>query len=104
MKRNNIALIVVDELGDEIVKEFRIPEAESLTRDEVEAFKAVLLNRVYISEERHYYWEEKFECLDDREEKERLFGEVYKKYLNEYEDEDEAWEIAMYEIYGQRPY
>ena len=32
MKRNNLILVVVDELGEEAVKGFRIPEVETLTR------------------------------------------------------------------------
>lgn len=101
MKRNNILLVVVDELGEEAVKGFRIPEAETLTRLEVEAFKSALLTRVYISEEiQGYYWEELFECRDDIEEKERQFGKAYDRYLDKYEDEDEAMSAAMYDIYG----
>ena len=39
----NLRLIVIDELGDSYCFEaFRVPEAETLTRDEVEAFKSVL--------------------------------------------------------------
>lgn len=43
----NLRLIVQDELGDSYCFEaFRVPEAETLTRDEVEAFKSVLFSRV----------------------------------------------------------
>lgn len=43
----NLRLIVIDELGDSYCFEaFRVPEAETLTRDEVEAFKSVLFSRV----------------------------------------------------------
>lgn len=101
MRKNNILLVVVDELGEEAVKGFRIPEAETLTRLEIEAFKSALLTRVYISEEiQGYYWEELFECRDDIEEKERKFGEAYDHYLDKYEDEDEAMQAATYDIYG----
>ena len=101
MRKNNILLVVVDELGEEAVKGFRIPEAETLTRLEVEAFKSAFLTRVYISEEiQDYYWEELFECRDDIEEKERKFGEAYDYYLDKYEDEDEAMQAATYDIYG----
>ena len=74
MKRNNILLVVVDELGEEAVKGFRIPEVETLSR----LFKSALLTRVYISEEiQGYYQEELFECRDDIEENDRKFGEAY---------------------------
>ena len=101
MKRNNLILVVVDELGEESVKGFHIPEPEILTRLEIEVFKSAILTRVCIYEEcQGYYWEELFECRDDIEEKERKFGEAYDRYLDKYEDEDESMQAAMYDIYG----
>lgn len=61
----NLRLIVIDELGDSYCFEaFRVPEAETLTRDEVEAFKSVLFSRVAndIPTEAHgWYWIEDFD-------------------------------------------
>lgn len=66
----NLRLIVIDELGDSYCFEaFRVPEAETLTRDEVEAFKAVLFSRVSTdipSESRGWYWIEDFDLRCER--------------------------------------
>ena len=61
----NLRLIVIDELGDSYCFEaFRVPEAETLTRDEVEAFKSVLFSRVSAdipTESQGWYWIEDFD-------------------------------------------
>ena len=70
-RKNNLRLIVTDECGDDYCfKAFRIPEAEELTRDEVEAYKAMLFSRVaedIPTEARGWYWLEDFETREERE-------------------------------------
>ena len=59
--------MVIDECNDTYCfKAFCVPEAETLTRDEVEAFKAVLLSRVednIPAENYGWYWIEDLEIF-----------------------------------------
>lgn len=68
----NLRLIVRDELGDSYCFEaFRVPEAETLTRDEVEAFKSVLFSRVadrIPTESNGWYWIEDFDLQSEKRE------------------------------------
>ena len=68
----NLRLIVIDELGDSYCFEaFRVPEAETLTRDEVEAFKNVLFSRVadrIPTESNGWYWIEDFDLQCEKQE------------------------------------
>ena len=68
----NLRLIVRDELGDSYCFEaFRVPEAETLTRDEVEAFKSVLFSRVadrIPTESSGWYWIEDFDLRSEKRE------------------------------------
>ena len=68
----NLRLIVRDELGDSYCFEaFRVPEAETLTRDEVEAFKSVLFSRVaerIPAESSGWYWIEDFSLRSEKQE------------------------------------
>lgn len=63
--KKNLKLMVIDELCDSYCLEaFCVPEAETLTRDEVEAFKAVLFSRVESRippENNGWYWIEYFD-------------------------------------------
>lgn len=89
----NLRLIVIDELGDSYCFEaFRVPEAETLTRDEVEAFKSVLFSRVsdrIPTESNGWYWIEDF---DLRCEKQARFDAELARYIEECDgDEEEAY-------------
>lgn len=89
----NLRLIVIDELGDSYCFEaFRVPEAETLTRDEVEAFKTVLFSRVSAgipSESSGWYWIEDFDLWD---EKQKQFDAELARYIEECDgDEEEAY-------------
>lgn len=63
--KKNLRLMVIDECNDTYCfKAFCVPDAETLTRDEIEAFKAVLLSRVEDSipaENCGWYWIEDFD-------------------------------------------
>lgn len=68
----NLRLVVRDELDDSYCFEaFRVPEAETLTRDEVEAFKSVLFSRVadrIPTESNGWYWIEDFDLQCKKQE------------------------------------
>lgn len=86
----NLRLIVQDELGDSYCFEaFRVPEAETLTRDEVEAFKSVLFSRVadrIPTESNGWYWIEDFEL---RSEKQAWYDSELAKYIEECDGDEE---------------
>ena len=68
----NLRLVVRDEMGDPYCFEaFRVPEAETLTRDEVEAFKSALFSRVadrIPAESNGWYWIEDFDLQSEKRE------------------------------------
>ena len=96
----NLRLIVRDELGDSYCFEaFRVPEAETLTRDEVEAFKSVLFSRVadrIPTESSGWYWIEDF---DLRSEKQEAYDAKLAEYIEECEgDEELAYQMMCDDI------
>lgn len=96
--KKNLHLIAINELGDpECLASFYLPEAETMTRDEVEAFKTVLLIRNPIFEEAHsYYWREEFRTRTERDEEEAEQQRLYEELFEECDgDEDMAWDMLM---------
>ena len=96
----NLRLIVRDELGDSYCFEaFRVPEAETLTRDEVEAFKSVLFSRVadrIPTESSGWYWIEDF---DLRSEKREAYDAKLAEYIEECDgDEELAYQMMCDDI------
>ena len=100
----NLRLIVRDELGDAYCFEaFRVPEAEMLTRDEVEAFKSVLFSRVaerIPAESSGWYWIEDFSL---RSEKQEAYDAKLAEYIEECDgDEELAYEMLCDELESER--
>lgn len=100
----NLRLIVIDECGDDYCFDsFRVPEAEELTRDEVEAYKAILFARVsedIPTESRGWYWLEDFQT---REEREAAYDAKFAHYLELCGgDEELAYQTMVDEAYCER--
>lgn len=100
----NLRLIVRDELGDSYCFEaFRVPEAEMLTRDEVEAFKSVLFSRVadrIPAESNGWYWIEDF---DLQSEKREAYDAKLAEYIEECDgDEELAYDMLCSELESER--
>ena len=100
----NLRLIVRDELGASYCFEaFRVPEAETLTRDEVEAFKSVLFSRVadrIPAESNGWYWIEDF---DLQSEKREAYDAKLAEYIEECDgDEELAYEMLCDELENER--
>lgn len=98
--KKNLRLIVIDELGYSYCFEaFRVPEAETLTRDEVEAFKNVLFSRVadrIPTESNGWYWIEDF---DLQCEKQAWYDSELAKYIEECDgDEEQAYQMMCDDI------
>lgn len=100
----NLRLIVRDELGDSYCFEaFRVPEAETLTRDEVEVFKSVLFSRVadrIPAESSGWYWIEDFSL---RSEKQEAYDARLAEYIEECDgDEELAYDMLCKELENER--